>query len=163
MPSVQPQGKNSIGSHAKDISGSKFKKKKLPVTHAMLNQSSLADQLEKTQAALAAMTSKYNSVVNLSSDARSGGAEAVGLIPKPEGEVGRSGSNAKKKGYHLQTAMGMTTRKDLYNKIRVRFQIEPVYHAYIFSRRVISRTTSDVSAKPSIWTQERLKIKILNI
>ena len=42
------------------------------------------------------------------------------LIPKPPGECGR-GLNAKKQGYHLRRAMGLSCKKALYNKIQVSF------------------------------------------
>lgn len=102
----------------------KLQKKKGSVKHATLGQSSLAERLEKTQAALAKMTEKYNAVISTSSDGQSHSSdETAGLVPKPQGEVGRSGKNQNKKGYHLQTAMGMMDRKDLYNKIHVSFLI----------------------------------------
>ena len=113
MPSVHISG-NRIDTDTKQG----LHKKKQPVKHAMHAQSSLAHRLEKAEAALTAK--KYNPSISTSSDALPHDSnDAISLIPKLQGEIGRSGKNPNKKGYHLQTAMGMAAHKDLYNKIRV--------------------------------------------
>ena len=113
MPSVHISG-SRIDTNTKQG----LHKKKQPVKHAMHAQSSLAHRLEKAEAALTAK--KYNPSISTSSDTLPHDSdEAISSIPKPQGEVSRSGKNPNKRGYHLQTAMGMKAHKDLYNKIRV--------------------------------------------
>jgi hypothetical protein len=116
-----PPAKKQCKIHLKSRSANKVHKNKQPVKHAVLGQSSLVHQLEKAKADLEAMRLKYKSLLDSSSDAQKTSSDGVEvcLIPKPPGEVGRSGENPKKRGYHLQMAMGLKKKKGLYNKIRV--------------------------------------------
>lgn len=59
-----------------------------------------------------------NTIEDISDTFESKAEARTTLIPKPPGECGR-GRNSKKKGYHLRRAMGLSGKKELYNRIRV--------------------------------------------
>jgi hypothetical protein len=116
---VQIQAKKSHGDHKNRSEKDKQKKKKLPVQPADLGKSALVQMVEKLQADMATMQNKYAQLEKRSSsDAHTSTINNV-LIPKPKGEVGRSGKNGRKQGYNLQISMGLKGKKVLYNKVRV--------------------------------------------
>ncbi|KAF8574458.1 hypothetical protein K439DRAFT_1624301 [Ramaria rubella] len=102
----------------------KIKLIKQPVKLATLGLSLLAKKYEKTKRELAELCKNlrdYEKPAEESSSAK--GSKAKGpeppQIPKPKGEVGCTGTNTKKAGYNLQKAMGLGSKKALYNRIRV--------------------------------------------
>ena len=81
----------------------------------------LAKRLEKVEKGIVFSqdSEELTNTIEVFSDTFESKAEArTTLIPKPPGECGR-GRNSKKKGYHLRRAMGLSGKKELYNRIRV--------------------------------------------
>jgi hypothetical protein len=116
-------GSNSAGKpksekHKKSRSGNKLTFKKLHVQHAEVGKSSLAVENQRLREELATMKLKFMDSSS-SSNAVDGVESGSAMVPKPQGELGRSGKNGKKKGYNLQKAMGLSRKKYLYNRVRV--------------------------------------------
>ncbi|KAF8588424.1 hypothetical protein K439DRAFT_1613469 [Ramaria rubella] len=100
-------------------SGSKkVKSKKLPVQGTQVKKSSIAEQLETLRAENELLKKKNRALESKSENTPEDSVKKNAHIPKPEGEVGRMGGNAKKKGYHLRRSMGLSGKKVLYHKAR---------------------------------------------
>ncbi|KAF8577437.1 hypothetical protein K439DRAFT_1622090 [Ramaria rubella] len=100
-------------------SGSKkFKSKKLPVQGAWVEKSLIAEQLETLCVENEFLKKKNRALETKSETTPEDSIKKNVHIPKPEGEVDRTGGNAKKKGYHLCRSMGLSGKKASYHKVR---------------------------------------------
>jgi hypothetical protein len=97
--------------------GTKVAKHKQPVQHSKPEKSSVVSEIDRLNAVISGL---QKDVATLTAN-RAAKEDPFSdmLIPKPKGEVGRSGKNGQKAGYKLRDAMGLTNDKELYNEVRV--------------------------------------------